>query len=114
MSAPENLVAPIVSLGRRKKMSELSSPLAQRYITEHGDTEVGAVLASREAAKTLVHRWRKLNPEKPIRLNAEEVELASPSFFDELLKAWPRAVIINASEDVEWSFDLAKEHRAKS
>lgn len=106
------LVGPIVPLGKIRKMSELHSHLAKRYVAEHGDAEVGTVLASREAAKDLVTRWRKLDPDKPIHLDAKEVEIASVSFFDEILKAWPQATIINASEDVAWSFELAKEHRA--
>lgn len=40
------------------------------------------------------------------------VEVMTPSFADEILKAWPKAQLVGADKNVQISFDLARERVA--
>lgn len=109
---------PIVKLGRRKRFAEMDLPEGIRKVAKEfgvfdNQTLFGDVLSTRTAAKAVLWEHRDHPRDNPIALDCADVEIATTSYFDELLKAWPRAVCRNATEDVKESFDLVAERRRR-
>lgn len=101
--------APTVELGKREKLKDrIHKPELLAMLDRDPEEEVGSVLATRRAARALLWQWRNLDGDKPIRLDASNVEIATASFFHELRQAWPKAFIEGASEDVALSFYLTR------
>lgn len=99
-----------IPLGRKQKTAALNFPPGLlEYVAGEMPEEVGAVCATREAARAFLWQWREMRTDRLIGLDAAEVEIATPSFFDELAKAWPRTVLLNANDGVQMSYDLVKE-----
>lgn len=97
---------PMVKLGRRLQR-DWPEPL-RSHATGLGvelPAETGTVLSTRESARELV----RARPDVSglVYLDAQDVEIAAPSYFHELLKFWPQARLVGANEDVQLSFDLA-------
>lgn len=67
------------------------------------------VLTSRRDAKRIIERHGSLGRGTEVEFDVAHIEIASPSFFHELLKQWPRATLVNANDDVQASWDLCKE-----
>lgn len=63
------------------------------------------VLATRLLALRFVKACPEVDSLGIVTLDAGGVEVASPSFLDELLRCWPGASLVNANEDVQDSWD---------
>lgn len=101
---------PLVRLGKRKVRNW--PPDLRKLAVERGmdvDKATGAVLTSRRHAKRIIEERAPAFAAHTLYLDAREVELATPTFFHELLKENPRCQLIGASKDVQVSFDLARE-----
>jgi hypothetical protein len=103
---------PVIKLGKRQR------PDWPPAIRQHAEAigvplpeETGCVLSTRDAARSFIndHGGPKLGT---VYLDARDVEIATPSFFDQLLMFWPLAQLVGASEDVRVSFELAQSHRS--
>jgi len=106
----------IIKVGEKGPLRERELPEAIRNVAEqYGllDTDVGAVLSTRQQAKALLWDNRSVDPTKQVFLDCTDVEIATASFFDELLKAWPHARISGASEDVALTFRIVIDHRGR-
>jgi hypothetical protein len=68
------------------------------------------VLTSRRDAQRLIDRLgQHAGRNTEIVFDVRHIEIATPSYFHELLKRWPNATIEGANEDVQASWDLCKE-----
>lgn len=69
------------------------------------------VLSTREQARELLEANQGLDPTNAVYLKADLVEVACPSYLDELIKAWPGLLLEDASPEVWESFQIVWEHR---
>lgn len=104
---------PLIKLGRRQK------PDWPEAIREHAEAigaplpkETGVVLSTRDAARKLTAERGTITT--TVYLDVTDVEIASPSFFHQLLMFWPHAQLVgDVDPEVRVSFELAagKEQR---
>jgi hypothetical protein len=104
---------PLIKLGRRQR------PEWPEAIRKHAERigaplpeETGVVLSTRDAARKLQAEYGAIDT--VVYLDVTDVEIASPSYFDQLLIFWPRAQLIGAVDpEVRVSFELAQNHRGE-
>jgi len=100
-----------LTLGQARTVGELRAELRDKLPAlaarlddgRPDDTPVGCVLATRPAAREIVAAH-----EAPDEIDCSRVEVMSPSFAHELIKAWPQAMFTNANEDVAGSVAVAR------
>lgn len=105
------------ALGKLRPLREVSPDLA-RFAEERGisvdEERWPRVFAMRGQAREIVATMPEVVWTDIVHLDFSGVAVASPSFIDELLKAWPLAVPNGMNEDVQASWDLVKERHDKS
>lgn len=104
---------PLIKLGKRQR-PEWPEAL-RKHAEEIGAAlpeETGSVLSTRDAAREFINAHGGPRT-TAIYLDARDVDIASPSYFDQLLMFWPHAQLVGASEDVAISFELAQTHRKR-
>jgi hypothetical protein len=67
------------------------------------------VYGTRASAIALVASRPDVDPATVVYLGLADVEIVTPSFAHELLKAWPRLQLAGASKEVALSFDVVRE-----
>ncbi len=99
---------PMIDLGRFG--SSIPDPLpewmAERGVTRAEREKRGAVLSTRDMARKVIADRPDAFASHMVYLNALKVEIATPSFFDELLRSCPRAQLVGASPSVQASWDV--------
>jgi hypothetical protein len=93
---------------RERLEAMLGSRAAARVAFEAQD---GTVVATRQRARELIAAHPDLDGGRQVVLDASGVEVASPPFLDELVAAWPGALLVNFNDDVAAAWDLVIERR---
>lgn len=101
------------ALPDRPPLADTMPALAERLRKLGGDPTV-STRPRVYATRSLAHEVIATQSQAPAILDFEGVDCASPSFVDELVKAWPKASATGMNEDVADVWDLVQERRSGS
>lgn len=91
----------------RETVDRLNTVLAVKIPYRDEPTYDHDMLATRDDGREAVRRWTE--PHDPVVLDFEGVDVASPTFLDEIHKAWPAARPENMSDDVTRAWAMVME-----